>query len=64
MKKAKSIHCNLAVISLSSDLGNILCILKLDYIKNYISDIDVKDDKVSIDINWKISFHCPMLMGK
>lgn len=64
MKEEGEINsCNLAVISLSSDLGNILCILKLDYIKNYISDIDVKDDKLSIDINWKFN-SLPNINGK
>lgn len=55
--------CSLAVLSLSSDMGGILCILKLDYIKNYISDIDVKDEKLIIDINWKFN-SLPSINGK
>lgn len=64
IKEEENINsCNMAVLSLSSDLGEILCILKLDYIKNYISDIDVKDEKLFIDINWKFN-SLPGLNGK
>lgn len=55
--------CNLAVLSLSSNMGNILCLLKLDYIKNYISNIDIKDEKLFIDINWKFN-SLPGINGK
>ncbi|MFA6939901.1 MAG: nucleoid-associated protein [Clostridiaceae bacterium] len=55
--------CSMAVLSLSSDMGKTLCILKLDYIKNYISNIDVKDEKLFIDINWKFN-SLPGINGK
>jgi len=55
--------CSLALLSLSSDMGRILCVLKLDYIKNYISDIDVNNEKLFIDINWKFN-SLPGINGK
>lgn len=42
--------CDLLFLNLKTEFGNALCMIKLDYIKNYIHKIDYIDDKMKIDI--------------
>jgi hypothetical protein len=42
--------CDLLVISISTEFGPILAILKMDYIKNYMHTIDFVDNKIGINI--------------
>ncbi|WP_238882153.1 nucleoid-associated protein [Clostridium sp. YIM B02551] len=42
--------CDLMVVTLSTDQGPILGILKLDYVKNFTHKIDFVDDKIGIGI--------------
>lgn len=64
MKEEEGINsCNLVLLSLTSNIGKIIGIFKLDYIKNYISNIDVKEEKLNIDINWKCN-SLPAINGK
>lgn len=51
MKSNGSIpSCDLMVIGLSTDLGPMLGILKLDYIKNFTHSVDFIDNKIGINI--------------
>jgi hypothetical protein len=42
--------CDLIFVSISTEYGAMLCILKMDYIKNYIHTIKFQDDKIGINI--------------
>lgn len=42
--------CDLIVVSISTDFGPMLAILKMDYIKNYMHTIDFVEDKIGINI--------------
>lgn len=42
--------CDLLVVSISTEYGPMLAILKMDYVKNYTHSIDVVEDKVGINI--------------
>lgn len=42
--------CDLIVVSISTEFGPMLAILKMDYIKNYMHTIDFIDSKVGINI--------------
>lgn len=42
--------CDLLVVSISTEYGPMLSILKMDYVKNYTHSIDVVEDKVGINI--------------
>ncbi|GAA0182761.1 nucleoid-associated protein [Clostridium sediminicola] len=42
--------CDLMVVSISTEYGPMLCILKMDYIKNYMHSIDFVEDKIGINI--------------
>lgn len=44
------ISCDLLFLKLKTEFGNALCMIKLDYMKNYIHKIDYVDDKMKIDI--------------
>lgn len=51
MKNDKTIpSCDLMVVSIISDLGPLIGIFKMDYIKNYAHKVEVIEDKVGIDI--------------
>lgn len=51
MKNDQTIpSCDLMVVSIISDLGPLIGIFKMDYIKNYAHKIDVIGDKIGIDI--------------
>lgn len=52
MKSNRSIHsCDLLVVSISTEFGPMIALLKMDYVKNYIHSIDVVDqDKTGISI--------------
>lgn len=42
--------CDLMVVSITTEYGPMLCILKMDYIKNYMHSIDFVEDKIGINI--------------
>lgn len=42
--------CDLVIVSISTEYGPILAILKMDYIKNYTHSIDFVDNKIGINI--------------
>ena len=42
--------CDLIVVSLSTEFGALLGILKMDYVKNYTHKIDFVEDKIDINI--------------
>lgn len=42
--------CDLIVVSISTEYGPMIAILKMDYIKNYMHTIDFIDDKIGINI--------------
>lgn len=42
--------CDLLVVSISTEYGPMIAILKMDYVKNYTHSIDVVEDKVGINI--------------
>ncbi|NFH34434.1 nucleoid-associated protein [Clostridium sporogenes] len=42
--------CDLMIVSISTEYGPMLAILKMDYIKNYIHVVNMVNDKVGIDI--------------
>ncbi len=42
--------CDLMIVSISTEYGPMLAILKMDYVKNYIHVVDMVEDKVGIDI--------------
>ncbi|MBO0524972.1 nucleoid-associated protein [Clostridium botulinum] len=42
--------CDLMIVSISTEYGPMLGILKMDYIKNYIHVIDTVEDKIGINI--------------
>ena len=42
--------CDLIVVSISTEYGLMLAILKMDYVKNYIHTIDFVEDKIGINI--------------
>lgn len=44
------ISCDLLFLKLKTEFGNALCMIKLDYTKNYIHKIDYVDEKLKIDI--------------
>lgn len=51
MKADSSIpSCDLVVISISTEYGPMLGILKMDYIKNYTHSVDFVDNKIGINI--------------
>lgn len=51
MKSNGSIpSCDLLVVSIATEYGPMLAILKMDYVKNYTHTIDVVEDKVGINI--------------
>lgn len=52
MKSNNGIHsCDVLVVSISTEFGPMLALLKMDYVKNYIHSIDVVDqDKTGISI--------------
>lgn len=42
--------CDLIVVSISTEYGAMLAILKMDYVKNYTHSVDFVDNKIGIDI--------------
>lgn len=42
--------CDLIVVSISTEYGPMLCIIKMDYVKNYTHNINFVEDKVGIEI--------------
>ncbi|WP_162266836.1 nucleoid-associated protein, partial [Clostridium botulinum] len=42
--------CDLMIVSISTEYGPMLAILKMDYVKNYIHVVDMVENKVGIDI--------------
>ncbi|MCY6356819.1 nucleoid-associated protein [Clostridium sp. ZS2-4] len=42
--------CDLVVLSISTEYGPLLGILKMDYIKNYVHTVDFVDNKIGINI--------------
>jgi hypothetical protein len=42
--------CDLMVVSISTEYGPMVALLKMDYIKNYTHHIDFNDDKIGINI--------------
>lgn len=48
--KANVPSCDLLVVSIATEYGPMLSILKMDYVKNYTHSIDVVEDKVGINI--------------
>ena len=42
--------CDLLFLKLKTELGCVLCMIKLDYIKNYIHEIKYVEDKMQINI--------------
>jgi hypothetical protein len=51
MKSNGSIpSCDLMVVSISTELGPMLALLKMDYVKNYTHNIEFVDDKIGINI--------------
>ncbi|BAQ12276.1 hypothetical protein CBB2_0166 [Clostridium botulinum] len=42
--------CDLMIVSISTEYGPMLAILKMDYVKNYIHVVDMVEDKIDIDI--------------
>ncbi|MCY6369559.1 nucleoid-associated protein [Clostridium ganghwense] len=42
--------CDLLIISISTEYGPLLGILKMDYIKNYVHTVDFVDNKIGINI--------------
>lgn len=51
MKSKGSIpSCDLLIVSISTEFGPMLGILKLDYIKNYTHSVDFQDNKIDINI--------------
>lgn len=42
--------CDLLTVSISTEYGKMLAVLKMDYVKNYTHNVDVIDDKVEINI--------------
>ncbi len=42
--------CDLMIVSISTEYGPMLAILKMDYVKNYIHVVDMVEDKIGIDI--------------
>lgn len=42
--------CDLILVSISTEFGPMLAILKMDYIKNYTHNVDFLDDKIGISI--------------
>ncbi|WP_049043266.1 nucleoid-associated protein [Clostridium sporogenes] len=50
MKSNNISSCDLIIVSISTEYGPMLAILKMDYIINYIHVVNVVEDKVGIDI--------------
>jgi nucleoid-associated protein YejK len=51
MKSKGSIpSCDLLIVSISTEFGPMLGIIKLDYIKNYTHSVDIQDNKIGINI--------------
>lgn len=51
MKAEENIYsCDLVIVSISTEYGPMLAILKMDYIKNYTHSIDFLDNKIGINI--------------
>lgn len=44
------VSCDLLFLKLNTEFGNALCMIKLDYMKNYIHKIEYVDEKMKIDI--------------
>ena len=42
--------CDLIVVSISTEFGPMLALLKMDYVKNYTHNIEFMDDKIGINI--------------
>lgn len=42
--------CDLIVVTVSTDQGPMICILKMDYVKNFTHKIDFVDDRIGIGI--------------
>ncbi len=42
--------CDLIIVSISTEYGPMLCILKMDYVKNFTHKIDFIEDKIGINI--------------
>lgn len=42
--------CDLIIVSVSTEFGPMIGILKMDYIKNYMHKVEIKDGKMDIDI--------------
>lgn len=47
--------CDLVVTSISTEYGNMLGILKMDYVKNYSHNINSLEDKIGIEIVQEIT---------
>ncbi|MBD5640131.1 nucleoid-associated protein [Clostridium botulinum] len=55
--------CDLMIVSISTEYGPMLGILKMDYIKNYIHVIDTVEDKIGINIAPEVT-DLPMTASK
>lgn len=49
--KGNILSCDLITVSITTEFGPYLCILKMDYQKNYMHNIEYVDDKVGISIS-------------
>ncbi len=50
VKFKNALSCDLIIVSIITEYGEMLCILKMDYIKNYVHNINFVDNKIKIDI--------------
>lgn len=48
--KGSIASCDLVIVSVSTEYGPLLVILKMDYIKNYIHNINFEENKIGINI--------------
>ncbi|MFD3155821.1 nucleoid-associated protein [Haloimpatiens sp. FM7330] len=44
------LSCDLLIVSISTEYGPMLGIMKMDYIKNYVHNVDYKEGKIGINI--------------
>lgn len=50
IKEDEEVSCDLLFLKLRTEFGDALCMIKFDYVKNYIHKIDYNNDKMKIDI--------------
>ena len=49
-QEGSSSSCDLLFLKLKTEIGYALCMIKLDYVKNYVHKIEYVEDKMQIDI--------------